>query len=398
MSSQWTESRSRCAHLNRVFTPDNDPALFNALIARLCVLYEDLRIEVNGGAAAHIECLDILQPIKGNLPPYTGFYRVLYFLRRLTGTLCEFSETIRKLHCECAFQRTFDDMPNDLRKVWLDAVGYYEREEKFLKGVRNDVGGHFGIHAARYAVANIPANAVGRVEVETTMKGNAPKLCFAGEVAATAMLRHLPGSDTAEKVRSFYHGHILIASRHATNATHILTIEYLFPRFGVNSGNEYARCEQPAVKPRAGNKGPNSPISQCLFSLGSVATSTERARQRPGFESCSLAEADHPPFGTPRMHGGIRPRHDAPKATKSYAAIPGPPSPSDRSNCSGRADFRVMTGAFWCIVSCDGKPGTRRNVGERHCCLEQVAKVSLNSPRLNGCPRYRSKFDKSLRV
>ncbi len=55
----------RTARLRDVFRPDVQRQL-NAKIARLCVLYEDLRVEVYGIAARSIPALDTLDLEKEN--------------------------------------------------------------------------------------------------------------------------------------------------------------------------------------------------------------------------------------------------------------------------------------------------------------------------------------------
>ena len=51
------QSQIRVAELRRVFRSDEEQ-LVDAHIARLCVLYEDLRIELKGVSAASIPLLD----------------------------------------------------------------------------------------------------------------------------------------------------------------------------------------------------------------------------------------------------------------------------------------------------------------------------------------------------
>ncbi len=91
--------------------------------------------------------------------------------------------------------------------------------------------GHFGLTAARYAVENIPATATGGIEFVTALEGREPHLYFAGELVCAAMLRHLPGDNTSEKVRRFFDDHLLVAHGHACRTAHILAVEYFIPRF-----------------------------------------------------------------------------------------------------------------------------------------------------------------------
>jgi hypothetical protein len=234
MAASWRETQSRSAYLARVFRKDTPPDLFNTLLARICVLYEDIKIEAHGAAADSIEALDILQPMKENVDTSAniGFYRKIYFIRRMIGTLHEFADALCKLHEEKSFQPTLDHMEPSIKEAWMDGIRYFKKEGPILKRVRDDVGGHFGIKAALFAVDNLPESATGRIEMSLSLKGREPHLYFASEIVSTAILRHLPGKDTKEKGKRFFDDHLFIADSHATTCVHIVTIEYLFRLFG----------------------------------------------------------------------------------------------------------------------------------------------------------------------
>jgi hypothetical protein len=129
--ASWRETQSRTSYLSRVFTKDVPPDLLHTGIARLCVLYEDFSIEAHGAAADSIEAIDILQPLKENAdnPANVGFYRKIYFLRRLTGTLYEFADELCRLNLENSFQPILGAMPADFRDLWADGVSYFKKKE-----------------------------------------------------------------------------------------------------------------------------------------------------------------------------------------------------------------------------------------------------------------------------
>jgi hypothetical protein len=79
-------TRLRYGRLSAVF-PTQRNKLLHQQIARLCVLFEDLRIEVSGMAAEDLGRLDEVDPK----------LRGLYFLRRSVGTLHEFTEALREI-------------------------------------------------------------------------------------------------------------------------------------------------------------------------------------------------------------------------------------------------------------------------------------------------------------
>jgi hypothetical protein len=90
-----TRSVLRRAKLRKLFPGDLDK-LTNSRIARLCVLFEDLRIEITG------LCLPRpgLEDTRGLVARFdvAGYkLRELYFLRRSIATCFEFAEALRLL-------------------------------------------------------------------------------------------------------------------------------------------------------------------------------------------------------------------------------------------------------------------------------------------------------------
>src|SRR5438477_9616412 len=84
-------------------------------IARLLVLYEDLRIELNAVEQEKITPLD-----------ETGAeYRRLYFLRRTLATFREVHSAFQQLNGEPDFRKlVIHNMNEEFRHVWKDAVDY----------------------------------------------------------------------------------------------------------------------------------------------------------------------------------------------------------------------------------------------------------------------------------
>jgi len=84
---------------------------FDAHLARLCVLYEDLRMEIEGIRARNVPKLDVLDPRRDHLdhPERMGSYRRHYFLRRSIATLPEFEECFGELRKCPEFQALLDD-------------------------------------------------------------------------------------------------------------------------------------------------------------------------------------------------------------------------------------------------------------------------------------------------
>src|SRR5487761_47777 len=207
----------RIRELSQVFGPPPGSPL-PACIARLAVLYEDLRIETLAVAETSMPVLDVTDER----------YRRNYFLRRSIATVVEFAETLRLLDGDVDFQTIRFGFNPEMAKSWAKALRFFAKHEALLQSVRNDIGGHFGQKAARYATANLASGVVGKIEAKYLRTVH---LHFAGEIAATATMRHLSGSTNTRKF--LYLLRVVKTSfRHATRCVHLIFFTYLYPRFG----------------------------------------------------------------------------------------------------------------------------------------------------------------------
>jgi hypothetical protein len=94
---------------------------FDAHLARLCVLYEDLRMEIEGIRARNVPKLDVLDPRRDHLdhPERMGSYRRHYFLRRLL--LHGANLRSASVNCESALNfKRYSTMPTDC--LYADSV------------------------------------------------------------------------------------------------------------------------------------------------------------------------------------------------------------------------------------------------------------------------------------
>jgi|SRR5579862_7266071 len=209
----------RVRELNRVFgTPSESN--FEAMIARLAPLYEDLRIELFG----------IAEESLGRLDQSDVRYRRSYFLRRSLGTLSEFADAVRHLERCPEFAGVVSKFTPPIDQYWRKASAFFNHNQRSLKAVRNDIGGHFGLEAARYATQNFDSSAVDGIEIGGIGR-RAVFLRFAGEVVATAMLRHIDGANREHKIRRL----VRLARagyRHATRCVHCVVFCHLWDKFG----------------------------------------------------------------------------------------------------------------------------------------------------------------------
>lgn len=150
----------RVKEIRRVLPPSD----LNTRIARLAVLYEDLRIEFYAAAEPDI---DLLDSAIGDL------YRRLYFIRRATGTTLEIKSAVQRLHELPEFQeRVRGRFTPEQRANWDAAVDFLLANNAALKKIRDDVGGHFSEKAAEYALNNIGAGEVGTLIINEGEKHN----------------------------------------------------------------------------------------------------------------------------------------------------------------------------------------------------------------------------------
>lgn len=220
-----TRSIIRVAPLSRVFPSGATPeeAVFHANIARLVVLYEDLRIELASFQVDSIPQADWINK---------GDYRKRYFLRRSVGSVHEFSDAFGQLARNPRFKavtRTFDAAA---QTTWDEATAFFKKNAKLFRDVRNDLGGHFGTQAAKFAIESFKPGTIGTLEIvrNYSHEGVMYRPQFVGEVTARAFLRHLPGRDVEDKLHGLL-GRIREAERLATRAVSNLIHFYLWNRF-----------------------------------------------------------------------------------------------------------------------------------------------------------------------
>ena len=122
----------------------NPSSTFEEGIARIAVLYEDLRVEVLGIAQA-APPVDVLGPD----------YRQLYFMRRAIATAREFQSALATLANTTEFKniaaRATELHDEDCQNKWLAAMNFFRSNRGILRSIRNDVGGHFGEEAIVHA-------------------------------------------------------------------------------------------------------------------------------------------------------------------------------------------------------------------------------------------------------
>lgn len=155
----------------------------NVRIARLAVLFEDLRIEMYAIAErGKIQACDHIG----------DGYRRLYFVRRAIATVLEMKGGFQRLDQCPEFQNVLRSFTPEETADWRAAVTFLVDHEQEFRQIRNDVGGHFLEQAADYALASISAKATGVIIIQRGTKPQTagPFLKFASELVANAITRH----------------------------------------------------------------------------------------------------------------------------------------------------------------------------------------------------------------
>ena len=113
---------------------------------------------------------------------------------------------------------------------------FFSANEGYFKNIRHDIGGHFGMSAAIYAVEKFRSGDTGSIEqiTETDLTGTGRvriQLKFAHEIATAATFRHLRGTASQDQAEQF----IELAREgfsKVTKAVDTLITHHLGRRFG----------------------------------------------------------------------------------------------------------------------------------------------------------------------
>jgi hypothetical protein len=214
--------RSRSYHQSTAKALGVEPLAAHAEIARIAVLYEDLRIELTAASENEMPKLDTIN----------ARHRRTYFIRRAIATLREFGEAIRCLQGLPEFRgirRSFED--SEAIRMWNDAVRFFKENADYLQNIRNDFGGHFSRSAATHAVKAIDPGIIGSIEISFKDGKANPKAFFVDALVDEAMLKR-----RGDRTREHYAGEMIAFAmagfNHAFSCLHVLLLHYLIPRFG----------------------------------------------------------------------------------------------------------------------------------------------------------------------
>ena len=216
------EAVTRFGNLGVVFGEGRSELLRE--IARLCMLYEDLRLE--------IEELRVIHDRQGE-PNEGDEFRVAYFVRRALVTLIEFRRVLTAIRGTEEFKRSLPSIARFEAEDILPVAQYFEQNGQRLKDLRNEFGGHVQPAAVRFATEHL-SDAVGKVTMNSLSQGWSLGLeChFAANLVAGAISSKMStGADVLQELRTaidiISNGFIRVQA-----ATAALVYCFLWDRFG----------------------------------------------------------------------------------------------------------------------------------------------------------------------
>ena len=183
---------TRVGNLGRVFR-DGESALLVG-IARLSVLYEDLRLEIDAIRLVHAKPEDERTS--------ADTYRVMYFLRRALSTLIEFRGGLTTVRTTPEFKSA---VLTELDERHIgQADQFLQVHWGRLKELRNEFGGHINLPGVKFATEHF-SNVVGSVtwNQATSSWSLALECDFASHVVAGAISSKLAkGTDVHAEVQT----------------------------------------------------------------------------------------------------------------------------------------------------------------------------------------------------
>jgi hypothetical protein len=167
----------------RKWFPPHDPLA--AKIARLCILREDLLIEMQGVLLEDIKAFDESSPQS----------RRMYFLRNLIRTQMELSGAIRTLLGSREFKNLLRKAPRQIKKAFGEATSAITKAHTVAKEVRNDICGHVLERAVQAALERIAPDSWGFVDFGPI--ANLTRYKFADELTAEILLKDVTKEERA---------------------------------------------------------------------------------------------------------------------------------------------------------------------------------------------------------
>lgn len=128
---------------------------FAACIARLCILREDLFLEMMGIWKTRIAVLD----------EHSALWRKMFFWRSLVKTIWEIRKTFETLNTIPEFKRVLQKQPVAWQKQYSKMVKLLNRHATLVEDVRNSLGGHVLSRTVEQALDGMSFDSFDYIEV-----------------------------------------------------------------------------------------------------------------------------------------------------------------------------------------------------------------------------------------
>jgi hypothetical protein len=208
--------RIRVKRMNQLFRRGSE---YDAKVARVAVLYEDLRLENIAASEASIPRLD------GS----GADLRQFYFIRRSIATVREFAEAVAMLNDDPDFVNLKERFDAEASAMWTKSIRFFRRWNKYLRDIRNDFGGHFGYPPAWFAINHLSDGAVS-FEYAADLARQKGNVRFKFEIVAIGMHRHARAEKVADHFRLMFRL-ALAGFGHAARCAQIVAVYDVWPRF-----------------------------------------------------------------------------------------------------------------------------------------------------------------------
>lgn len=179
-------SHVRVVKLRKWFPP-TDPLA--APIARLCILREDIAIEMQGVYQQEIAKLD----------GHSSAWRKIYFLRNMVRTLMEMDSAIHSLRSNSEFVSLLATQTTSVQEEFGELFKAMEAAHASIKHTRNTICGHVKHAAVQQALEGMHDSRWGFLDLDRKLGKTHYK--FAAEIATEILVLGVPERERRDFIR-----------------------------------------------------------------------------------------------------------------------------------------------------------------------------------------------------
>jgi hypothetical protein len=129
-------------------------------MARLCILREDIFLEMMGIYQSKITSLD----------EHSVIWRKMFFWRSLVKTIWEIRKTIETLNTVPEFKKILKSQPQGWQKKFANMVKLLDKHQIVVEDTRNSLGGHVLFREVEKALDGMSLDTFSYIEVGETEK------------------------------------------------------------------------------------------------------------------------------------------------------------------------------------------------------------------------------------